>query len=1029
MAEIVFVLGDKLPYAYEVVTSILSFAPGGSAYENKETRKRKDAINAYVQSLICLWSKAFGANHITARKVVTAKIRKLIVNYHLKVTNIRKKEGASSSVRTRRLQWRNENNFLVDILRKDSNPEAFEEKERLFYFAQKKVSREGYISDQIDEEHTANVEAELAQRQAEQQRIDEEIAFINDEETTSDSILPLSTVQLNQYLNRSGVVCATTSKTNFGTQTDNCNPLRRPIRAIRNCSQESKDTCAQLSVQCGLSVEMSRLAFVIVSHYYFGVEYYLTVDDARAGRSSLAPSTTQITTDEEPPAKKRLLSTKSDYIDYQYVVPSSKTISVMKQYQSLEQERKAVVSLQNKPSDVKTTLHFDTTTRSTIDGDWPAIILIFSNNQRYNLRPILFSYEDRENIARIIVETYERLAIAASVSTSTNVTAAQLWEKTTSFMTDSPTKNLHVGELVSEKLNTTHVPLSLLCKSHCVEALDRSNIAVLAQIEKQLGMREKLERINPALRSFFRGEKAIVVAGIKCLLNLVTHEKSASATNIADEFDHIVERENKVKHLTLYHERRFCKLGYVCAAINDAFPLLQMLLFETAQANLHIESSKLYLECEFFLTELSVLAYFTHKVSLPLLNCVEVCGQEELLTILPQLYLDLSEGNMNTLDKYTVTYKHVPVSTDLSNLELRILLFMCQHAAESLKLQCGREYGFADPGEEGRATDLTKLTPEELFGLPTNNLVCERWLSIFGKRAVVGKFRNKNFQAKGIRADLVLHKANYSKAEKVTKQISKLLKVRELSWTNSQKELQKKRIEEKHRKGRQHDIYVDKLLSDCKGWKGPCVTLEELVAIIESQPKLAEKIVRTELAYYRHTHRSDVIARPELFKLNKITHAERLENLCILLRDETLSATSDCATGLPSNNEAITVLENHPGMFDEEPNRVFRLNQLCLTTWVNEEGEPSWSIGYFIHENTDGTFEVEQLYREKPGKDLYWHHPSEEIRTVTLQLCDIYPVTPTGDWEASKTGEIIFKLRNGTKIGRSLPQKLGAMII
>ena len=116
MAEIVFVLGGKLPYAYEVVTSLLTFAPGGSAYENKETRKRKDAINAYDQSLICLWSKAFGANHITARKVLTAKVWKLIVNYHLKVTNIRKKEGASSSVRTRRLQWRNENNFFVDIL-------------------------------------------------------------------------------------------------------------------------------------------------------------------------------------------------------------------------------------------------------------------------------------------------------------------------------------------------------------------------------------------------------------------------------------------------------------------------------------------------------------------------------------------------------------------------------------------------------------------------------------------------------------------------------------------------------------------------------------------------------------------------------------------------------------------------------------------------------------------------------------------------------------------------------------------------
>ena len=145
-----------------------------------------------------------------------------------------------------------------------------------------------------------------------------------------------------------------------------------------------------------------------------------------------------------------------------------------------------------------------------------------------------------------------------------------LWEKTTSFMTDSATKNLYVNELVAKYLNSSHVPWSLLCKSHCVEALDRSNLFVLALVEKQLGMKEKLEGINPALRSFFRGEKAVVVAGIKCLLNLVTHEKSATATNIADEFDFIVERENQVKHITLYHERRFFKLGYVCAALIDA---------------------------------------------------------------------------------------------------------------------------------------------------------------------------------------------------------------------------------------------------------------------------------------------------------------------------------------------------------------------------------------------------------------------------------------------------------------------------
>ena len=66
-----------------------------------------------------------------------------------------------------------------------------------------------------------------------------------------------------------------------------------------------------------------------------------------------------------------------------------------------------------------------------------------------------------------------------------------------------------------------------ICKSHCVEALDRSNLEMLGNIEKQLCLQTKLGGVNPSMRSFFRGQKAIVVAGIKCILNLITHEKSA----------------------------------------------------------------------------------------------------------------------------------------------------------------------------------------------------------------------------------------------------------------------------------------------------------------------------------------------------------------------------------------------------------------------------------------------------------------------------------------------------------------------
>ena len=77
-----------------------------------------------------------------------------------------------------------------------------------------------------------------------------------------------------------------------------------------------------------------------------------------------------------------------------------------------------------------------------------------------------------------------------------------------------------------------------------------------------------------------------------------------------------------------------------------------MLLNESHLTNQHIEIVCLFLDSEFFTTELSVLGFFTHKVSLPLLNFVEVSSQEELLRVFPKLYEDLQKGKMDTLEQY-----------------------------------------------------------------------------------------------------------------------------------------------------------------------------------------------------------------------------------------------------------------------------------------------------------------------------------------------------------------------------------------
>ena len=304
------------------------------------------------------------------------------------------------------------------------------------------------------------------------------------------------------------------------------------------------------------------------------------------------------------------------------------------------------------------------------------------------------------------------------------ITPTQLWNNLTALMTDSVAKNLEVEALVSKELNTDHIPLHLLCKSHTVEGLDRSNIKVLSEVEITVKLREKIEAVNPGIKIFIRGEQSIIIAGIKSILNLVSHAKSASPTNLAHQFDVICEREGIVKHMSLYQERRFAKLGYVAGSILDSMDLLHTLLNEAHTHNLHTETVRIFLDCEFFSSALSVLSYFSYHVSLPLLNCVEKSSQSELCNILPQLYEDLKAGRISTLADFVVKRRHFEVQDLTSEVEKLLLNKFCEHAAAVIKLQCGREY-MPEETDKPRVTQINKLSPESRGGLPTHNLLPE----------------------------------------------------------------------------------------------------------------------------------------------------------------------------------------------------------------------------------------------------------------------------------------------------------------
>lgn len=80
-----------------------------------------------------------------------------------------------------------------------------------------------------------------------------------------------------------------------------------------------------------------------------------------------------------------------------------------------------------------------------------------------------------------------------------------------------------------------------------------------------------------------------------------------------------------------------------------------------------------------------------------------------------------------------------------------------------------------------------------------------------------------------------------------------------------------------------------------------------MIHLQHERPELQDFIIKTEMAYYVQAHKSEKLSRPDLFPLNGISHAEKLEILLLLLyNDHTENQTA--IADLPSNIDAIKAL-------------------------------------------------------------------------------------------------------------------------
>ena len=90
MADSKFELGDKLPTYYEAAIAIFKVT------QIPNRPKMKSVLTSYYSSLVELWVKSFGADHVMTNKSVMAKLEKLVNSYFNKVykrAHMKKEDG------------------------------------------------------------------------------------------------------------------------------------------------------------------------------------------------------------------------------------------------------------------------------------------------------------------------------------------------------------------------------------------------------------------------------------------------------------------------------------------------------------------------------------------------------------------------------------------------------------------------------------------------------------------------------------------------------------------------------------------------------------------------------------------------------------------------------------------------------------------------------------------------------------------------------------------------------------------------
>ena len=167
------------------------------------------------------------------------------------------------------------------------------------------------------------------------------------------------------------------------------------------------------------------------------------------------------------------------------------------------------------------------------------------------------------------------------------------------------------------------------------------------------------------------------------------------------------------------------------------------------------------------------------------------------------------------------------------------------------------------------------------------------------------------------------------------------------------------------------------------------------------------------MSYYVHTHKTNKIANKDLFRLNKISYEEMLENLIILLDGEKHESTATVAN-LPSNDDVLKSmsLQSTPAVVTASTPTDL-VDTMCVVVWDDDRGDSySWYLGYIKKYHGDGIYEIDHLTRSLKTSDKKWKYPS----SPDIQLAHFEQIVPSidieGQWDIEISRKRIYNLEN-----------------